>query len=122
MAVWRRLDGRLILFGVLLALSGTGWWVISAALITLFAAAPVHNPVDFIRVVVLDAQSWLFEAWLMLGGLLAAPVFASSVVALPLFLDREVGISDAVLTCWRAVLVNPGTMAPWAALVMGCSS
>ncbi|CAD5371906.1 conserved membrane hypothetical protein [Rubrivivax sp. A210] len=114
LAIWRPRDGRLIIFGILLAFSGTGWVMTSASLITEFAAAPVNKPIDFIRVVMLDEQSWLFEAWLALGAVLAAPVFASSVVALPLFLDREVGIRAAVLTSWRAVLTNPVTMACWA--------
>jgi uncharacterized membrane protein len=55
-------------------------------------AAPVNNPADFLRVVVLAPTGWLFEAWLMLGALLAAPVFASSVVAIPLLLDRQVSV------------------------------
>jgi uncharacterized membrane protein len=119
-AVWRSFDGRLVRFGVLLALAGTGWWVVSAALITLYAPQPIATPIDFLRHVVVS-PSWLFEGWLMLGGLLAAPVFASSVVAIPLLLDRPVGVLEAVLTSWRTVLVNPGPMAVWAALVMGFS-
>jgi len=57
--------------------------------------------------------------WLALGGLLAAPVFASSVVAIPMMLDRPIGVWDAVLASWRTVLDNPLPMAVWAALVMG---
>jgi hypothetical protein len=43
----------------------------------------------------------------MLGGVLAAPVFASSVVAIPLLLDRKVGVLGAVLTSWRVVMEHP---------------
>jgi uncharacterized membrane protein len=46
-------------------------------------------------------------------------MFASSVVAMPLLLDRRVGLWYAVLTSWRVVLTNPVPMAFWAALVMG---
>lgn len=117
--VWRSLDRRLVLFGILLAAAGTGWVLTSAALITLFAAAQIDAPSDFVRHVVLNKDSWLFEVWLMVGGLLAAPVFASSAIAIPLMLDRPVGVLSAVLTSWRAVLENPLPMAVWAALVMG---
>lgn len=117
-AVWRSADRRLVAFGLLLALAGTGWVVVSAALITLFASAPVAGPVDFLRVVVADRSSWLFETWTLLGGLLAVPVFASSVVALPLLLDRRVGLWSAVLTSWRSVAENPVPMALWAALLL----
>jgi len=46
-------------------------------------------------------------------------MFASSVVAMPLLLDRKVNIKTAVLTSWQVVLANPAVMAWWAALIMG---
>lgn len=115
---WRPRDGRLVGFGLLLALAGTGWVLTSAALITSFADEPVRNPADFMRVVVLREESALFETWLALGGVLAAPMFASSVIAIPLLLDRRIGVLAAVLTSWRAVLANPAPLAIWAALIM----
>lgn len=115
---WRPRDHRLVVFGVLLAAAGTGWVLTSAALITVFADAPVRNPRDFLLVVVLAPKSLLFEAWLVLGGALAAPVFASSVVAIPLLLDRPVGLWRAVLTSWRAVVEHPLPLALWAAILM----
>ena len=117
-AAWKP-EGRLVVFGVLLAFAGTGWVMSSAALITGFAPVPVRTPLDFIRVVVLNDHSHLFEIWLAMGALLAAPVFASSVVALPLLLDREIGVLAAVLTSWRVVQAHPLPMALWAGLLMG---
>ena len=67
---------------------------------------------------VLAPDSTLFALWLALGSLLAAPIFASSVVAMPLLLDRRVGLWQAVLTSWQAVLANPATMALWTALIL----
>jgi uncharacterized membrane protein len=118
LAAWRPRDGRLVTFGVLLALAGTGWVLTSAGLITRFAPGTVSDPMAFLKVVVLAPSSWLFEAWLVLGGVLAAPVFASSVVAIPLLLDRQVSVAAAVITSWRVVLDNPVPMALWAFLIM----
>lgn len=112
-------DWRLVRFGLLLALAGTGWVLTSASLITLFAPAPIATPYDFLTHVVLAREGFLFEAWLALGGVLAAPVFASSVITLPLLLDRQIGLLEAVLMSWRAVLANPMPLALWAALIMG---
>jgi uncharacterized membrane protein len=117
LAAWRPHDGRLIVFGLLLAFAGTGWVMTSASLITAFAGAPVRNPQDFLQVVVLANDGLLFEAWLVLGGALAAPVFASSVITIPLLLDREVSVLAAVLTSWRVVMDNPVPLALWAALI-----
>lgn len=111
----------LIRFGLLLTLAATGWVLTSSALITLLSPQPIHTPMDFIRHVVLARDNHLFELWLGLGGLLAAPVFASSVVAMPMLLDRRVSVLQAVLTSWKAVLTHPLPMALWAFLIMGFS-
>jgi uncharacterized membrane protein len=109
----------LVRFGLLLSLAGTGWVLTSAALITALAPAPVQTPADFLNHVVLARHGYLFELWLTLGGLMAAPLFASSVVSMPLLLDRRVDVMQAVLTSWQAVLSNPGALALWGALIMG---
>ena len=112
-------DWRLVRFGLLLAAAGTGWVLTSASLITWLAPQPIQQPLDFVRHIVLARDSLVFEAWLALGGVLAAPVFASSVITLPLLLDRQISVLGAVLTSWRAVLANPLPLALWATLVMG---
>jgi uncharacterized membrane protein len=112
-------DWRLVRFGLLLGLAGTGWVLTSAALITLLSPVPIEQPMDFLRHVVLARDNWLFELWLALGGLMVAPIFASSAIALPLLLDRRVSVLQAVITSWEAVLRNPQTLALWAALIMG---
>lgn len=109
----------LVQFGALLGLAGTGWMLTSAALITLLAPVHIGTPMDFVRHVILARQGVLFELWLLIGGLMAAPIFASTAVAIPLLLDRQVTLLQAVLTSWRAVLNNPLPMALWAALIMG---
>lgn len=109
----------LVQFGALLALAATGWVLTSAALITLLAPLPVRTPLDFMHHVVLAPDGRLFALWLALGSLLAAPIFASSVVAMPLLLDRRATLRQAVLTSWQAVLANPLPMALWAALILG---
>jgi uncharacterized membrane protein len=113
---------RLMVFGALLALAGTGWVLTSAAFVTGFTPQTVNSPLDFLRHVVLAERGWVFESWVLLGGLLAAPVFASSVVAIPMLLDRPVGVWDAVLASWRVVLANPVPMAMWAFLVMALTA
>ena len=109
----------MVQFGALLALAATGWVITSAAFITLLAPMPVETPMDFMRHVELANNGWLFELWLALGSLLAAPIFASSVIAMPLLLDRRASLRVAVLTSWQVVVANPLPMAFWAALILG---
>ena len=61
----------------------------------------------------------LLTLGLALGGVLAAPIFASTAIAVPLLLDRRVSLYRAVLLSWQVVLANPLPMALWAALIMG---
>jgi len=109
----------LIRFGLLLGLAATGWVITSAALITLLAPTPIHTPIDFIRHVVLAKEGHLFEIWMGLGAMMALPMFASSVISMPLLLDRRVTVLQAVLTSWKAVFTHPFQMTLWAFLIMG---
>ena len=78
----------------------------------------MEQPLDFLRYVVLAGDNHVFEFWWMLGVALAAPVFASTVVTLPLLLDRKIPILEAVLVSWKVVMQNPLPMALWAILIM----
>jgi uncharacterized membrane protein len=102
---------------VLLALAGTGWVLTSAGLITLLSSVPIEKPVDFLRHVVLVRELGLFEIWLLMGALLAAPVFASSVMAIPILVDTTVPVSMAVAESWRTVASQPTLMTLWAVMI-----
>lgn len=108
----------LVQFGLLLALAGTGWVVVSASLITLLSPHPIATPLDFLQHVVMAPDGQLFYLWLALGSVLAAPIFASSVVAMPLLLDRRVTLAQAVLCSWTVVVQNPVAMALWAGCIV----
>lgn len=117
-SLWRSADGRLVRFGLLLSLAGTGWVTTSAALITAMSPAGVHSPRDFLIHVVLAPDQTLFQLWSLLGGVLAAPVFASSVVAIPMLVDTRATVLQAVQASWRAVAANPVALGVWALLIM----
>lgn len=108
----------LVRFGVLLGLAAVGWVVTSSAFIQLMALVPIQTPMDFMRHIVASREHHIFEIWLALAGLMAAPLFASSVVTMPMLLDRRVPVLTAVLTSWKAVLTYPVTLALWAFLLM----
>lgn len=54
----------------------------------------------------------------VIGAIIAALVFAGGAFALPLLLDRKVGMVEAVATSWNAVLANPRPMAIWAVMLV----
>lgn len=69
--------------------------------------------------------AWLFSsanlnfviAFIVVGALLAAVVFAISVVSLPMLMDRRVDIVTAIMTSLWAVRENPQPMLVWAATI-----
>ena len=116
--IWTCGDKRLIHFGLLLALSSAGWLLSSAALVHWMLPASVHTPADFVRLVVLQANVGLFEIWVLMSALIAAPMFASTLVTIPLLMDHPtLTIQQAVQTSWRVVAMNPFAMACWAGLL-----
>ena len=53
----------------------------------------------------------------VLGGILATVLFASTVVAIPLLLEREYDFVTAIITSFKAVIQNPIAMLSFAAIV-----
>jgi uncharacterized membrane protein len=118
-SVWTSWDGRMMLFGFLLMIAGSVWVVTSASLITWWSQGAIHTPTEFLRYMVSPEGTGLFEFWVILGGAMAAPVFASSLVTMPLLMDRkDVSVRRAMMTSVRAVATNPVLSSLWAGIVM----
>jgi len=117
-AAWRRGTRPLVFLGLALASAGALWVLVSVVLIALFVSAPITDMASFLRYVVVSEGSNLFPVWMMLGGLGAALVFASTVVSAPLLLDRDIDLLSAVATSVRAVAESPHAMALWSILIV----
>ena len=119
MRAWRRNASPMLGFAVVALLAGTVWQVRSVIIVALFYRGGALDPLALILTVLRDPQySLLFAAYLGIGGLLAALVFAASVVSMPMLLDRRCDLLCAVQTSIRAVGDNPLPMALWATLIM----
>ncbi|MCC2636247.1 MAG: Protein of unknown function transrane [Ramlibacter sp.] len=69
---------------------------------------------------VFNPRNWQFLAvYLLVGGVFAALVFCSTVVSIPMILDRDTDAVTAALTSFRTVLENTGVMLLWGTLVVG---
>ncbi len=115
---WRCSCKCLIGFGLLLAVIATVWVLVSIVLIELSAHQPITSLESFVRTVVLSKNSSVFLIWVTLGGIVAALVFAASVVTVPMLLDRNTDMSTAILTSINAVSANPLALALWASIIM----
>lgn len=115
---WRCSCRCVLGFGLMLVVIGTFWVLISALLIALFLDGSVTDASSFLHELIVTSDSHLFEAWMALGGVVAALVFAGSVVSIPMMLDRDVDLPTAVLTSVHAVAANPIALAFWATIIM----
>ena len=67
---------------------------------------------------VFNPQNWSFVAvYAVVGGVFAALVFSTSVVSIPMILDRDTDALTAGITSMRVVLENPLVMLLWGALI-----
>lgn len=115
---WRKGTRPLVWLGLLLVLAGTLWVLVSAIVFAIYSKTSLITLESFLRDIVLNRQSHLFDVWLLLGGVGAALVFAATAVSAPLLLDRDVDMLSAIITSVRAVGENPVAMALWAAIIM----
>ncbi|MCU0911324.1 MAG: DUF2189 domain-containing protein [Rhodobacteraceae bacterium] len=72
----------------------------------------------FLDTVFFTPQGWTFLAvGTCVGAVLAAVLFAVTVIAMPLLMDRDIDFVSAMLTSVRVVRDNPVVMFGWAAVI-----
>lgn len=72
----------------------------------------------FLNIVFFTPQGWTFLAiGTCVGAFLSAVLFAVTVVAMPMLLDRETNFVSAMLTSIRVVTESPMVMLAWAAII-----
>lgn len=109
----------LMYFGLFLALALIAWERLSAILFALFYQGEVPDLSNFARDVFLSGDYTHFVvSYLVIGGVLAAVVFALSAVAIPMLMDRNLDPISAAITSARAVGANIPAMAVWAAFIV----
>jgi uncharacterized membrane protein len=106
-------------FGVILAICAVVWFAISAILLgTVFHIAAPDISETLYRGFIDSANRSQVLAYVAVGGLLAAGVFAVSVVAIPLIIDRHASAGQAMRASVHAVFGNIGPMILWSGLIL----
>lgn len=116
---YRRNIQSLSLFGLILALLTLMWERFTAVAFALLSGNGTFGGSVLLTEIIIGGEHGVFVAtWLALGALLAGFVFAISVVAVPMMLDRNCDPVTAMGTSIRACLTNPGPLALWAVLIV----
>lgn len=116
---YRRNGQSIALFGLLLALVTVFWERFTAIAFALLGGAGEGDTAVFLSQLLVSGEHLAFTiTWFAMGGLLALIVFALSVVAVPMMLDRGCDPVTAMLASLQAFLDNPTTLLLWAALIV----
>jgi uncharacterized membrane protein len=113
---WEAKVGTMAIFGGVLLILEMLW---GRASLVVFAVSFDHMP-DFQGSLwkLLDPENLHFIlAYLAVGGVFAALIFAVSVVSLPMILDRQTDAISAALTSLRLCLTQTGVMLWWGFLI-----
>jgi uncharacterized membrane protein len=106
-------------FGVILAVCAAVWFVISALLLgTVFHVTAPDIGETLYRGFLDETNRSQVIAYIVVGGILATGVFAVSVVAIPLMVDRHATAAEAMRASVNAVLHNIPAMIVWSALIL----
>lgn len=106
-------------FGILLALCAIAWFTISAVMLhTVFRVGVPGIRETMYQGFLQTANRRQILAYVAVGGLLAVGVFAVSVVAVPLIVDRHASAIQAIRASLRAVLGNIPAMIVWSGLIL----
>jgi len=106
-------------FGVILAICAVVWFAISAILLgTVFHIAAPDIQETLYRGFLDSANRSQVLAYVAIGGALAVAVFAVSVVAIPMIIDRHCSARQAMRASIQAVISNIPAMIVWSALIL----
>ncbi|MEO8805773.1 MAG: DUF2189 domain-containing protein [Burkholderiaceae bacterium] len=116
LVAWRARTGTMAVFGAVLLILEMLW---GRASLIVFALSFDGMP-DFKGSILalLDPENLAFiVVYLVVGGLFAGFIFAITVVAMPMILDRQTDAITAGLTSLRLCLTQPAVMLCWGAFI-----
>jgi uncharacterized membrane protein len=113
--------GQLGFFGGILAFVYFVWLQLASLLFMLFLGSrPLPPASEFLATLLFTPHGLgLLVAGTIVGGVLAALVYAISVISVPLLMARRIDAVTAISASLRTVAQNPKPMALWAGLIAG---
>ena len=115
---WDRHLGSMGLLVLVLTVLELLWGRASLVVFAVFFDTGMPSTASVLQAV-FNPRNWQFLAvYTVVGGVFAALVFCSTVVSIPMILDRDSDAVTAALTSFGVVLQNMATMLFWGALVV----
>lgn len=118
LAAWRPTKGTMAIFaGVLLILEML--WGRAALVVFAVSFNTMPEKVNLLAMLLDPENLGFLITYTVVGGIFAGLIFVTSVISIPMIMDRQTDAVSAGLTSIRACLNNPGVMLLWGALITG---
>jgi uncharacterized membrane protein len=115
LTAWRPTKGAMAIFAGVLLILEMLW---GRASMVVFAVSFNNLPTgDLFRHIFAWENIGFIITYTVVGAVFAGLIFVTSVVSIPMIMDRQVDAVSAGLTSIRACLQNPGVMLMWGALI-----
>jgi uncharacterized membrane protein len=116
LVAWRPTQGTMAIFaGVLLILEML--WGRASLVVFAVTFNTMPSTANLLAQLVNPENLSFLITYTVVGGVFAGLIFVTSVISIPMILDRQVDAISAGLTSIRACLQNPGVMLQWGALI-----
>lgn len=116
---FRANPGPMFSLGLALVALFTIWLRLSELVVAVTFPAIALDMSLLLDTVLHTPEGWVFLAGTFgIGAVIAALVFAGAAFALPLLLERRIGMVEAIATSWTAVMENIPAMIVWGALLV----
>lgn len=118
LTVWRRNASNIGVFALVLTVVFLVWARASLVMFALFYTNEMPNLSGFLNQVIKLENIEFVAVYIGVGLIFAALVFAISVVAIPMMLDRRADAITSMFTSVAVVAANPAAMLVWAFLIV----
>jgi uncharacterized membrane protein len=118
LAAWRPTKSTMAIFaGVLLILEML--WGRAALVVFAVSFTTMPEKANILAMLIDPENLGFLITYTAVGGIFAGLIFVTSVISIPMIMDRQVDAVSAGLTSIRACVQNPGVMLLWGALITG---
>lgn len=115
---WRPTKGTMAIFaGVLLILEML--WGRASLVVFAVSFNTMPEKANILAMLIDPENIGFLVTYTVVGAVFAGLIFTTSVISIPMIMDRKVDAISAGLTSIRACLQNPGVMLLWGALITG---
>ena len=97
------------------------WMYQARVLIALFLDMQAFSSIDALSAALFTSTDGLMMLAIgtIVGSIIATLLFTTTVISMPLLVEREIDIVTTLIVSWKVVLENPGPMLLWGALIGG---